>query len=115
MTEGIKKITLNERAYSHQGTGRNGIYYTLVVDGEPLQLDSWMNPDARKYAYLFKAAPDMLEALELILDLREKELGSWLLTPNAKYPTLKMYAEAAIAKAKGVRDEQQDFQGRNIR
>ena len=52
-------------------------------------------------AHLIAAAPDMYEALELILELRSKELDSHLLSLNAKYPTLKMYAEAALAKAKG--------------
>ena len=67
MADEIKRIMLKEQGYSHQGTGRNGIYYTLMVDGEPIQLDSWINPDARKYAYLFKAAPDLLEAVEMLL------------------------------------------------
>ena len=53
------------------------------------------DPDVR----LVTAAPDLLEALELILELRGKELGEWMLTPNAKHPTLKCYAEAALAKA----------------
>jgi len=52
-------------------------------------------------AHLIAAAPDLYEALELILELRGKELGEWLLTPNAKHLTLKEYAQAALAKARG--------------
>lgn len=50
---------------------------------------------------LASAAPEMYEALELILELRGEELGSTMLTPNAKYMTLKQYAEAALSKARG--------------
>lgn len=62
--------------------------------------DSYSPPDTSDQ-HLIEAAPELFEALELILDLRGKELGEWLLTPNAKYPTLKDYAEAALKKARG--------------
>lgn len=52
-------------------------------------------------AHMLSAVPELIEALELILELRGKELGEWLLTPNAKHLTLKEYAQAALAKAKG--------------
>ena len=68
---------------------------TRLVLVLPRRLKS--EPDVR----LIAAAPDLLEALELILELRGKELGEWMLTPNAKYPTLKCYAEAALARARG--------------
>lgn len=58
-----------------------------------------VNIDAN--AHLIAAAPDLYEALELILELRGKELGEWLLTLNAKHLTLKEYAQAALAKARG--------------
>ena len=52
-------------------------------------------------AHMISAVPELIEALELILELRSKELGEWLLTPNAKHLTLKEYAQAALAKARG--------------
>lgn len=52
-------------------------------------------------AHMISAVPELIEALELILDLRAKELGEWMLTPNAKHLTLKQYAEAALSKARG--------------
>lgn len=52
-------------------------------------------------AHMISAVPELIEALELILDLRAKELGEWMLTPNAKHLTLKHYAETALAKARG--------------
>ncbi len=55
---------------------------------------------------LIAAAPDLYEALELILELRSKELGEWLLTPNAKHLTLKEYAQVALAKARGEENGQ---------
>ena len=44
-----------------------------------------------------RAAEGMAEALELVENLRGAELGRWLLTPNAKYPTLAQYVREALA------------------
>ena len=52
-------------------------------------------------ATAIESVPDMLTALKLIVQLKHDELNKWLLSVNAKYPTLLGYAEAAIAKAEG--------------
>lgn len=50
-------------------------------------------------ARLIAAAPDLLEALELIVRLRRDALNDSLLSMNAEHPTLLEYAEAAITRA----------------
>lgn len=50
-------------------------------------------------ARLIAAAPDLLEALKLIVRLRRDALNDSLLSMDAEHPTLLAYAEAAIARA----------------
>jgi hypothetical protein len=64
----MSPITLRETVYSHPASGRKGTYYTLYSDNEPIQLDTYFNDSAKRYAYLFAAATDLLAALEKIVD-----------------------------------------------
>jgi len=57
-------------------------------------------------AQLIAAAPELLEACELVLLLRRDELANTLLTCNSKYPTLLEYLESAITKALGKESPQ---------
>lgn len=101
MSQYVKPITLEKIRYSHPSSGRQGVVYALHVDGKPLHMDTWMTPDAGKYALLFAAAPDLLDALEEIVNNAvvnyEGSMDIYSEAVNA--------ARAAIRKAKGGGDE----------
>lgn len=84
--------------WKHEPSGMKGRAWSIVQDNGPGE-PGWSPANVTKEAdsHLIAAAPDLLEALELL----DKIVGNYALEQDGAIAHAKRKAAAAIAKAKG--------------
>jgi hypothetical protein len=96
----MKPIRLIQTIYSHPSTGRSETFYTLMVDDEPLHLDTRINPEANQYAWVLADSVDLLSVLEDLVSSIDCAV-EFNLPINEAVLVRAEKARAAIKRAKG--------------